>query len=295
MERIKSFLHMRKANNLFRTLNPYSKSENAYIIINGKEYIDFSSNDYLGLSSHPKIQKASQQAISNIGLGARASRLLSGSLELHRVEAIEVQVDTFSTDEPVLTAEDCLFNELSVGSGIVRLDGCTVLGTAYLKNVNVTNSILMNVSDPKVSGTIQYSRIPAGIKNNTDNRTVEDCTSDKPVFFSDQTTLTTRAVLAPNTPQSIYGGAGDGGEMGYFHNGRKAKPVCIEGDQSLAISEKGGYPLEDIIFRGKIEVSGGKFVLIRSAAELLTVNTKLSFDANHKVIPAEVRVAQPGF
>ncbi|MFC1566517.1 8-amino-7-oxononanoate synthase [bacterium] len=83
MERIGKFLQARKDSNLLRKLNPYSKSENGYIYINNKKYADFSSNDYLGLATHPKIIQASSYAAQNIGTGARASRLLSGSLELH--------------------------------------------------------------------------------------------------------------------------------------------------------------------------------------------------------------------
>ena len=232
-----------------------------------------------------ELQKGKDYRVENIHF-AGTLLLEEGQLELRRVEADKVQVDTFSTDKPVLTAEDCLFDELSVGSGIARLESCTILGTAELKNVDATDSILMNVSDDQVSGTIQYSRIPDNIKNNTDDRTVEDCTSDKPLFFGGQTVLTARAVLAPNTPQSIHGGAGDGGEMGYFHKGRKGRPACVEGNHSLAIPATGGYPLEDIVFQGEIEVSGGKFVLIRSTAESLTVSTALSLDADNEVIPA---------
>ena len=224
--------------------------------------------------------------LEGLNFQTKLSVAAGGSLDLHRVEAAEVEVVTPSTDKPVLIAQDCLFDKLSVGSGIARLDSCTVLGTAYLRNVDATDSILMNVSDDQISGTIQYSRIPDNIKNNTDNRTVEDCTSDEPVFFSGQNTLTAKAVLAPNTPKSIHGGASDGGEMGYFHNGRKGRPVCVEGNQSLAIPEKGEHPLEDLIFQGNIKVSGGKFVLSRSAAESLTVSTALSLDANNEVIPA---------
>jgi len=45
---------------------------------------DFSSNDYLGLSQHPRVKQAYQQAIQNYGAGATASRLISGSMEPHR-------------------------------------------------------------------------------------------------------------------------------------------------------------------------------------------------------------------
>jgi len=45
---------------------------------------NFSSNDYLGLSQHPRVKQVYQEAIQNYGAGATASRLISGSMEPHR-------------------------------------------------------------------------------------------------------------------------------------------------------------------------------------------------------------------
>ncbi len=206
--------------------------------------------------------------------------LTKGQLELHRVEAGKVQVDTNSTDKPVLIAEDCLLNTLSVGNGIAKLDSCTVLGMAYLKDVDLIDTILIQISDPEISGTIQYSRIPAIIKKNSNNRTVEDCISDDPVFFENQRDFAAGAVLSPNAPASVFKGASDRGEMGYYHRGRRNRSVHITGDSSGNISftlpPNGGYHLEDLIFDGDVAVTAGQLVLIRSAASSLTVATPLN-------------------
>jgi 8-amino-7-oxononanoate synthase len=50
---------------------------------NCRKLLDFASNDYLGLSNHPKIKQASKQAIEKYGTSASASRLLSGDLQMH--------------------------------------------------------------------------------------------------------------------------------------------------------------------------------------------------------------------
>lgn len=46
-------------------------------------FIDFSSNDYLGLSQHPEVVRRSASALSRWGTGSGASRLLSGNLKIH--------------------------------------------------------------------------------------------------------------------------------------------------------------------------------------------------------------------
>lgn len=56
----------------------------AHALIEGKEFINFSSNDYLGLSYNKAISEAVKEAIELFGTGAGASRLLSGGTELHK-------------------------------------------------------------------------------------------------------------------------------------------------------------------------------------------------------------------
>jgi len=49
----------------------------------GKEYVDYSSNDYLGLSQHSALVEAAKNAIDQYGVGSAASRLISGTSPVH--------------------------------------------------------------------------------------------------------------------------------------------------------------------------------------------------------------------
>jgi 8-amino-7-oxononanoate synthase len=87
MGRIEEFLKERKDNGLLRILRPADVRENPKIRFKEKEYIDLSSNDYLGLSNHPKLKEAARAAIEELGTSSSASRLLSGDLKLcHKLE-----------------------------------------------------------------------------------------------------------------------------------------------------------------------------------------------------------------
>lgn len=83
MARIDGFLEERRENNLLRILHPADSRGEGKIYFKDKEYFDFSSNDYLGLSDHPKLKDASKEAVDKLGSSASASRLLSGDLILH--------------------------------------------------------------------------------------------------------------------------------------------------------------------------------------------------------------------
>lgn len=87
MEKIRIFLKEKKDEGLLRKLRPASSRRGGKIRFGKKEYIDLSSNDYLGLSSHPKLIEAAREALETYGAGSPASRLLSGDLDIcHRLE-----------------------------------------------------------------------------------------------------------------------------------------------------------------------------------------------------------------
>lgn len=100
MERIDDFLAQRKAAGLLRLLRPADLRRDGKIYYDGSELFDFSSNDYLALSDHPKLKEASVKAVGSLGTSASASRLLSGDLKLHH--QLEDRVAEFKGKESAL-------------------------------------------------------------------------------------------------------------------------------------------------------------------------------------------------
>jgi 8-amino-7-oxononanoate synthase len=99
--------------NLIRHIISRSSPQGPTIKIKGKTYINFSTNDYLGLAGHPEIIKAATKATEMYAFGSGASRLLAGGCVLH--EKIEKQISEFKGTESAL-----VFNSgYSANTGII--------------------------------------------------------------------------------------------------------------------------------------------------------------------------------
>lgn len=68
---------------LRRTLAPTARSDDLYVLRGGQTLLSFSCNDYLGLSQHPALKAAAISAIETHGVGAGASRLVTGDHPLY--------------------------------------------------------------------------------------------------------------------------------------------------------------------------------------------------------------------
>lgn len=100
MDRIKKFLSQRKEEANLRELQPVEARQKGNIFRQQVRLIDFSSNDYLGLARHPRLVQAAKQALKKHGVGAGASRLLSGDYLLHH--ELEEAVAAFKRKESAL-------------------------------------------------------------------------------------------------------------------------------------------------------------------------------------------------
>jgi len=81
---IKAALDQRREEDRFRALRSIeSFLDGPFIKIEDKKLINFCSNDYLGLASHPSIIERSKEYLEQFGAGSASSRLISGTLKIH--------------------------------------------------------------------------------------------------------------------------------------------------------------------------------------------------------------------
>jgi glycine C-acetyltransferase/8-amino-7-oxononanoate synthase len=72
-----------KARALYRQLREIGSAQGSWVELNGRRLVNFSSNDYLGLANDPRLRDAAIATIETFGVGAGASRLISGTQSPH--------------------------------------------------------------------------------------------------------------------------------------------------------------------------------------------------------------------
>jgi 8-amino-7-oxononanoate synthase len=100
MKKLADELAKLREDGLFRTLRTVASAQGARIVIEGREFLNFSSNDYLGLANDPIVKRAAAAAIEKFGVGAGASRLVCGNLQPY--DELERRLARFKNKEAAI-------------------------------------------------------------------------------------------------------------------------------------------------------------------------------------------------
>ena len=90
-----------KERHLYRALRVMSSAQGPIVSVDEKRVISLSSNDYLGLTHHPRLRDAALAAVRDFGVGSGAVRTIAGTMSMH--EALEAELAEFKGTPAVLT------------------------------------------------------------------------------------------------------------------------------------------------------------------------------------------------
>ena len=110
-------VRMAKENHVYPYFSQLTSGQDTEVKINGKRTIMIGSNNYLGLTSDPRVIEAGVQALKKYGSGCSGSRFLNGTLDLH-VE-LEEKLAKFLHKEAVVTFSTGFQSNLAIISAIV--------------------------------------------------------------------------------------------------------------------------------------------------------------------------------
>ncbi len=102
-----------KRQNLYRPMRVLSSPQAAEVVVDGKELISLSSNNYLGLATHSKLKQAAIEATRDFGTGSGAVRTIAGNMTIH--ERLETELAEFKHTEAVLTFQ----SGFTANSGVI--------------------------------------------------------------------------------------------------------------------------------------------------------------------------------
>src|SRR4029078_4057253 len=92
-----------KSAGLYKEERIISSSQGADIVANGKKVINSCANNYLGLSSHPKVVEAAKKAIDSHGYGMSSLRFICGKQDIHKTLA-QKSAKFLGTEDTILYA-----------------------------------------------------------------------------------------------------------------------------------------------------------------------------------------------
>ena len=90
-----------KERHLYRALRVMSSAQGPIVSVDEKRVVSLSSNDYLGLTHHPRLREAALAAVRDFGVGSGAVRTIAGTMSMH--EALESELAEFKGTPAALT------------------------------------------------------------------------------------------------------------------------------------------------------------------------------------------------
>jgi len=103
VKRIAAELEEIKAAGLFKTERIIASAQGAEILVNGRKVLNFCANNYLGLSSHPRVIEAAHKAVDSRGYGMSSVRFICGTQDIHK--ELEQKIASFlGTEDSILYA-----------------------------------------------------------------------------------------------------------------------------------------------------------------------------------------------
>ena len=106
-----------KEQGLYNRIRTIGSAQGAWLTVDGKNVLNFCSNNYLGLANHPKIVEAAQEATKKYGVGPAAVRSIAGTMDLH--VQLEQRLAKFKGAEDVITFQSGFTANLGTISALV--------------------------------------------------------------------------------------------------------------------------------------------------------------------------------
>lgn len=150
----------------YRTLTPIESQQGAKVTINGKEVIQLSSNNYLGLTSHPRLKKAALHAIEKYGSGTGSVRTIAGTFTMH--QNLEEKLASFKHTEAAIVFQSGFTTYQGVLSSILTNEDVVI--SDALNHASIIDGIRLTKAARKVYNHVDMNDLEKALRESSDYR-----------------------------------------------------------------------------------------------------------------------------
>ncbi|WP_257351463.1 glycine C-acetyltransferase [Pseudalkalibacillus decolorationis] len=165
-EYLQNELDEMKEEGVFRQLVPLESKQGSRVVIRGKEVIQLSSNNYLGLTDHPRMKKAALEAVEQYGVGTGSVRTIAGTLSMH--EEYEKKLAEFKHTEASLVFQSGFTTNQGVLSSILTKEDVVI--SDELNHASIIDGIRLTKASRKIYKHVDVADLERALKESSEYR-----------------------------------------------------------------------------------------------------------------------------
>lgn len=270
-----------KEEGVFRDLIPLESKQGSKVIIKGKEVIQLSSNNYLGLTDHPKMKKAAEKAIEAYGVGTGSVRTIAGTLSMHN--DFEAKLADFKHTEASLVFQSGFTTNQAVLSSI--LTDQDVVISDELNHASIIDGIRLTKAGRNIYKHTDMDSLEKALKESQEYRTRLVVTDGVFSMDGDMAPLPDIVELCEKYDALLMvddahasGVLGDNGRGTVNHFGLDGRVHIQVGTLSKAIGVLGGYVASTQTLRDYLIHKGRPFLFSTSHPPAVTAACSAAID-----------------
>ncbi|MBD0406348.1 glycine C-acetyltransferase [Bacillus sp. 1021] len=165
-EYLKAELDKMKENNTWQQMKQIETKQGPSVAVKGENVIQLSSNNYLGLTSHPRLVEAAKRAAEEFGAGTGSVRTIAGTFTMHN--ELEKKLANFKKTEAALVFQSGFTTNQGVLSSILTKEDIVI--SDELNHASIIDGIRLTKADKKVYRHVDMADLERVLKKSMNYR-----------------------------------------------------------------------------------------------------------------------------
>ncbi|MCZ8510969.1 glycine C-acetyltransferase [Paenibacillus filicis] len=160
-------LELLKMEGRFRPITVWESGSDSWMKLNGRRLLQMSSNNYLGLTNHPKLKEAAMKAIEEYGVGSGSVRTITGTFHIH--DELERELAEFKGTEAALVFQSGFTTNQGVLSSILGPDDVVI--SDELNHASIIDGIKLTKASRSIFAHKDMDQLEKALKDSQSHRT----------------------------------------------------------------------------------------------------------------------------